>query len=64
MKPEAERDWFKTGVHFFCGFVVAGLATFFYVGDWLPALVVGLVAGGIAGFWLDDFWERCGQWFT
>lgn len=58
MQNEHERDWFKTWVHFAAGFVVVGMSALFTIGDWLPALLAARVAGCLAGFFLDGFWER------
>jgi hypothetical protein len=57
MRDGLQRDWFKTRVHFFCGFFIGAALGAYGFGEWRLILITAVVVGILAAFFLDDFWD-------
>ena len=62
MSARPPRDWGKTWLHFFCGFIVGGGVGAYAFGDWLYLLITALVVGILAALFLDGFWDEFLRW--
>lgn len=64
MSAPYKRDWQKTRIHAFFGFLLGGVTTLVSGGSWVAVLVWALILGLLAGIFLDSFRDDLRSWWS